>query len=127
MYEFAKISVTLEELDTIQEIGSSLDTTNFYVYFPELGRVLNEINITQTFLNKQGSKQFTFVISFSNEQNIQIRSELKNKKLKEITQGLSGKCKKTLRNLKRQIFKTLPRLKKEDKDIESIMKDFSNF
>lgn len=128
MYEFIKIELNLKELDKIQELSSSLETTNFYTYFPEIGRVLNEINITQMYIEKQGSKKkFVFIISFSNEQNIQIRKEFKNKKLADLIQIIPKKCKKTLRKLKEKILSMLPCVKELDKDMESIMKDFSKF
>jgi hypothetical protein len=122
MPEIIEFYLTLEEVEIIREMCILLEPINFFLNFPEIGRVLDEINKRHMRKNKGKTNCFTFLVLFDNEQIKKIILELNNGMLRLLINNLKVEHRKTFSKIKREITKRFFFDETPEKDIiEKIM------
>jgi hypothetical protein len=117
MPEIIEFYLTLEEVEIIREMCILLEHRRFFLHFPEIGRVLDEINKRHMRKNKGKTNCFTFLVLFDDEQIKKIRFELSNRKLGLLINDLKVEHRKTFSKIKREITKRFLSDEGPEKDI----------
>jgi len=124
MTQIIKFHLTLEEIKIIKEMCKLLEPKNFFLYFPETGRVLDEINEKRIRKNKEETN-FTFLVLFNDEQIKTIRFEFNNPILRLLINDLKVEHRKTFSKIRNEIIKRLLFNEDPEKDIvEKIIQKF---
>lgn len=127
MYYFLHLQLDMKQIEIIEDIEKDLENTNFFVAFPEIGRVISQITITEVYISKVDKKQFTFIISFNEDQIKDIREEFKNFKLKQYLKKMKVEQRKLLRLIKDFVMKKMPNIQDITKEfvLQKVQKEIS--